>query len=107
MTPNGPAIKGVCVGRRMCRFPSLNFSQKAITAQGGHGAVFGIQVQTFGPIRVSRYKVAKWVVNCHPAEVLKGGTRAVSRYKFDRSQKFIKLQDFNYEHRSVSRLIAY
>ena len=56
LKPNGPAIKAVCVGRRKCRPPSVYFSQEAITAQGGHGAVFGMVVQLFGPIRVSRYK---------------------------------------------------
>jgi hypothetical protein len=35
------------------------------------------------------------------------GTGAVSRYKFDRSQEFIKVQDFNYGQKSVSRLSAY
>ena len=31
--------------------------QKAVTVQGGYGAVFAVRVQTLWPIRVSRYKV--------------------------------------------------
>jgi len=56
---NGPAIWGVCVGRRKCRAVSLFFSQKVVTAQGDHGAVFGIMAQITWRIRVSRYDVAK------------------------------------------------
>jgi hypothetical protein len=42
---NGPAIKGVCVTRHSIRAESWYFSQKAVTVQGGYGAVFAVQVQ--------------------------------------------------------------
>jgi len=47
LVANGPAIKGVCVTRRKHRFPSVDFSQEAVTVQGGYGAVFGVMVQFF------------------------------------------------------------
>jgi hypothetical protein len=46
MTPNGPAIWGGCVTRRSIRAGSWFFSQKAVTVQGGYGAVFEIMVQS-------------------------------------------------------------
>ena len=33
LVANGPAIKGVCVTRRKHRFPSVDFSQEAVTVQ--------------------------------------------------------------------------
>jgi hypothetical protein len=46
----------------------VNFSQKSITVQGGDGALFAIRVQSLLALRVSRYK-------------------------FDRSQKTITVQN--------------
>ena len=45
IAPNGPAIWGGCVTRRSIRAGSWYFSQKAVTVQGGYGAVFAVQVQ--------------------------------------------------------------
>jgi len=45
MTPNGPAIKGGCVTRRQHRVESWYFSQKAVTVQGGYGALFAVRAQ--------------------------------------------------------------
>jgi hypothetical protein len=59
MGHNGTAIKGVCVGRRERRAGSWYFSRGIVTAQGGHGAVFGVIAQIAGLIRVSRYNTAK------------------------------------------------
>jgi hypothetical protein len=42
---NGPAIWGGCVTRRKHRFESWYFSQKAVTVQGGYGALFAVMVQ--------------------------------------------------------------
>ncbi len=42
---NGPAIWGGCVTRRKHRAGSWYFSQKAVTVQGGYGALFAVQVQ--------------------------------------------------------------
>jgi len=45
MLPNGPAIWGGCVTRRKHRPRPVNFSQKAVTVQGGYGALFAVMVQ--------------------------------------------------------------
>jgi hypothetical protein len=45
MQANGPAIWGGCVTRRSDRAGTINFSQKAVTVQGGYGVVFAIQIQ--------------------------------------------------------------
>jgi hypothetical protein len=44
---DGPAIWGGCVTRRSIRARSMYFSQKAVTVQGGYGALFAIQVQNW------------------------------------------------------------
>jgi len=44
---DGPAIWGGCVTRRQHRAESWFFSQKAVTVQGGYGALFAVQVQIF------------------------------------------------------------
>jgi len=45
MRTNGPAIWGGCVTRRKHRARSWYFSQKAVTVQGGYGALFAVMVQ--------------------------------------------------------------
>jgi len=42
---NGPAIWGGCVTRRKHRAESWYFSQKAVTVQGGYGALFAVILQ--------------------------------------------------------------
>jgi hypothetical protein len=75
---NGPAIWGGCVTRRSIRAESCFFSQKAVTVQGGYGALFAVWVQILLALRVSRYK-------------------------FDRSRETITVQDFYWGHwRSVA-----
>ena len=44
-TANGPAIWGGCVTRREHRAVSRYFSHKAVTVQGGYGALFAVMVQ--------------------------------------------------------------
>ena len=95
MTTNGPAIWGGCVTRRQHRPRPVNFSQKAVTVQGGYGACFCRHGTNFiehyecrgtsliGARKLSRYRI------------FVGGTGAVSRYKLSRSQKFVTVQDFN------------
>ena len=39
---NGPAVEGVNVTRRKHRVGSWYFSQKAVTVQGGYGAIFAL-----------------------------------------------------------------
>ena len=70
LMPNGPAIKGVCVTRRRRRAGSWYFSQGVVTAQGGYGAVFGVMIQIFGRIRVSRYNADRKQVGCHLIVIL-------------------------------------
>ena len=45
--PNGPAIWGGCVTRRRHRAESWYFSHLVVTVQGGYGALFAIQAQSF------------------------------------------------------------
>jgi hypothetical protein len=47
MPYNGPAIWGGCVTRRSIRAESWYFSQKAVTVQGGYGALFAVRVQSW------------------------------------------------------------
>ena len=42
---NGPAVEGVNVTRHKHRSGSRYFSQKAVTVQGGYGALFAVMVQ--------------------------------------------------------------
>jgi len=44
LAANGPAIWGGCVTRRKHRPRPVFFSQKAVTVQGGYGALFAVQV---------------------------------------------------------------
>jgi len=78
LTHNGPAIWGGCVTQRSIRAGSRYFSRKAVTVQGGYGALFAIRVQVLWAIRVLRYK-------------------------FDRSREFIPRYKFGGGHwRSVA-----
>jgi hypothetical protein len=45
MPYNGPAIWGGCVTRRKHRQEVVPVGQKAVTVQGGYGALFAIMVQ--------------------------------------------------------------
>ena len=45
MNANGPAIWGGCATRTKHRAGSWYFSQKAVTVQGGYGALFAVWVQ--------------------------------------------------------------
>ena len=59
ITTNGPAIWGGCVTRRKHRAGSWYFSHKAVTVQGGYGAVFAIMAQILWALRASRYNFNK------------------------------------------------
>jgi len=52
---DGPAIWGGCVTRRKHRAGSWYFSQKAVTVQGGYGALFAVMVQSF--VNITRVAV--------------------------------------------------
>ena len=119
MCPNGPAIWGGCVTRRKHRAESWYFSQKAVTVQGGYGALFAIfavrlrrtepttscEVRSFsegGPgTNFSEHYACRGTrmieaANLSPVTKLEAGVGAVSRYKLSRSKKFIKVQDINW-----------
>jgi hypothetical protein len=80
----------------------IYFSQKTVTVQGGYGACFCHPGTNFiehyacrgtsliGASKLSRYRMFVRT------------TGAVSRYKFDRSQKTVTLQDLNCVQVSVS-----
>jgi hypothetical protein len=82
MVANGPAIWGGCVTRRnsgQSRFPKSG-CKLSLAGKGGYGALFAVVVQVLWALRVSRYK-------------------------FDRSQKTITVQNFCWGHwRSVAVL---
>jgi hypothetical protein len=91
MQPNGPAIWGGCVTRRKHRAGSRYFSHKTVTVQGGYGTCFCRHGTNFiehyacrgtnliGAGKLSRYRI------------FVGGTSAVSRYMFDRSQESVTM----------------
>jgi hypothetical protein len=95
MTPNGPAIKGVCVTRRSIRAGS--WYPAPAGPQSCHGArrVW----RTFcrpGTNLVEHYacrgiKLISETDLSRCNKCYKKGTGAVSRYKFDRSQKTVKV----------------
>ena len=95
MAYNGPAIWGGCVTRRSIRAESWYFSQKAVTVQGGYGALFAVMVQILPKHYECRGTSLIGAANLSPDTKVVAGTGAVSRYKLSRSQKFITVQDFN------------
>jgi len=62
---NGPAIWGGCVTRRKHRAESWYFSHKAVTVQGGYGALFAVQVQILMSITRVAVQVKLEPVNYH------------------------------------------
>jgi hypothetical protein len=77
---NGPAIWGGCVTRREHRVVSLYFSQKAVTVQGGYGALFAVMVQVLlraGAIVVQVYSEPR----IYPRLQILWWALARSRYK--------------------------
>ena len=102
MTTNGPAIWGGCVTRRQHRAGSWYFSQKAVTVQGGYGACFCRPGTKFCEHYECRGTSLIGAANLSPVTNLVAGTGAVSRYNLSRSQKFVKVQDFNCGQMRVS-----
>ena len=102
MKPNGPAIKGGCVTRRKHRAGSWYFSRETVTVQGGYGALFAVHGTNFIEHYECRGTSLIGAANLSPVTKLVAGTGAVSRYKLSRSQKFIKVQDFNCGQMRVS-----
>ena len=102
MCANGPAIWGGCVTRRKHRAGSWYFSQKAVTVQGGYGALFAVHGTNFIEHYACRGTSLIGAANLSPVTKLVAGTGAVSRYKLSRSQKFVTVQDFNCGQMRVS-----
>ena len=75
MNHNGPAVEGVNVTRRMHRSRSRYFSQKAVTVQGGYGAIFAIPAnqKVVQQQDLSRAEITSWIddrkVNYHDKAV--------------------------------------
>ena len=76
MTANGPAIKGGCVTRRKHPAVSWYFSQKAVTVQGGYGALFAVMVQILLSIMCVAVQVC-WEPRIYPR--LQGWLRALAQ----------------------------
>jgi hypothetical protein len=102
MFANGPAIWGGCVTRRQHRAESWYFSQKVVTVQGGYGTCFCRHGTKFIECWRDRGTILIGVANLSPVTNLAEGTSAVSRYKADRSQKLVKVQNFNCVQMRVS-----
>jgi hypothetical protein len=97
--PNGPAIWGGCVTRRnsgQSRFPESGCNL-SLAGKGGYGALFAVMAQILIEHYACRDTILIGATNLSPVTKLGEGTSAVSRYKFDRSQKFVKVQDINCE----------
>src|SRR4030042_3137470 len=95
MLPNGPAIWGGCVTRRKHRVESWYFSQKAVTVQGGYGALFASHGTNFIEHYACRGTSLIGAASLSRYRIFIGGTGAVSWYKLSRSQKSVTVQDFN------------
>jgi len=105
VTPNGPAIWGGCVTRRKHRVESWYPEYSGPESCHGARRVW----RTFchpGTKFVDHYECRGTsligATNLSQIKNLVAGTGAVSRYKVERSQKFITVQDFNCGQMRVS-----
>jgi hypothetical protein len=91
ITANGPAIWGGCVTRRKHRSHPVFFRQKAVTVQGGYGAVFAVRIQVLLSIMRVAVQFLSEPENCQGTGYLLGalaqcrgtncpGARKLSRY---------------------------
>ena len=80
----------------------MNFRQEFITVQARHDACFCSHGRNYFACRRGRGIMLLRRTDLSPSRNLKLGTCAVSRYKLSRSQKTIKVQDFNYWQMRVS-----
>jgi len=105
MQPNGPAIKGGCVTRRQHRAGSWYPEYSGPESCHGARRVW----RTFcrlGTNFIEHYECCGTILigaaNLSPVTKLVAGSGAESRYNLSRSQKFVKMQDFNCGQMSVS-----
>ena len=83
----------VGVTRRQHRAESWYFSHEAVTVQGGFGACFCRHGTNFIGFWRGRGTILIGAANLSPVTKLIAGIGAVSRYKLDRSQETVKVQD--------------
>jgi hypothetical protein len=102
MAYNGPAIWGGCVTRHKHRAESWYFSRETVTVQGGYGTCFCSHGTNFIACWRDRSTSLIRAGKLSRYRILIGGTGAVSRYKLSRSQKLVKVQDFNCVQMRVS-----
>jgi len=95
MQANGPAIKGGCVTRRKHRAGSWYFSRETVTVQGEYGACFCNPGTSFLSITSVAEQGLSEPVNYHGTGFLLETLAQRSRYKLSRSQKAVKVQDYN------------
>jgi len=105
MNANGPAIWGGCVTRREHRAES--WYPAVAGPENCHGArrvwrTFCRSGTSFIEHYECRGTSLIGAADLSPVTKLVAGTGAVSRYKLFRSQKFVKVQDFNYVQMRVS-----
>jgi hypothetical protein len=75
---------------------SRYFSQKAVTVQGGYGALFAVMVQIL--LSIMRVAVQVWSepVNYHDTGYLMGALAPLKRgYNLSQRQKSVTVQDFS------------
>ena len=110
LNANGPAIWGGCVTRRKHRAKS--WYPEYSGPESCHGArrvwrTFCRHGTNFIEHYACRGTILIGATNLSPVTKLIAGTGAVSRYKVDRSQKFITVQDFNCGQKRVSGCNSY
>jgi hypothetical protein len=93
ITANGPAIKGVCV--------------PAFWNKKRDGEVFGIMVQIFGLIRVSRYKADRKQVGSHLIVILLTVLAQYRGTSLQRSRERVMVQEFDCEHWSAVQMVRF
>jgi hypothetical protein len=104
--PNGPAIKGGCVTRRQHRagswYPAVAGPESCLGARRvwrtfcRHGTSYIEHYECRGTRFIGASKLSRY-------RIFFESTGAVSRYNLSRSQKFIKVQNFNCVQMRVSR----
>ena len=82
--------------------PRLGRGQKAVTVQGGYGTCFCRPGTNFIEHYACRATSLIEASKLSRYRMFVKGTGAVSRYKFDRSQKTVTEQDFNCGQMSMS-----
>jgi len=75
--------------------------------QDGYGVVFAVMVQIAGSIRVSRYKLTKYLKLSHDAGTLKGAPAQCRDTNLQWNQYWIKVHKFYWKQMRVSGFILF